>query len=110
MPLKLSATPVPVAINPEGVALVGGTRVTLETVVYCFNEGATPEEILQRYPTLKLADIYAVLGFYLNEKEQVDAFLQDARQKAQLVREPLKAQADASGIRERLLSRSRRAG
>jgi hypothetical protein len=31
-----------------------------------FKQGATAEEIVYRYPSLKLADLYAAIGFYLN--------------------------------------------
>ncbi|WP_390889389.1 DUF433 domain-containing protein [Leptodesmis sichuanensis] len=41
---------------------VGKTRVTLDTVVAVFKQGSTAEEIVYRYPTLKLADVYATIG------------------------------------------------
>lgn len=56
---------VPLAKSDDGVIRVGGTRVTLETVVTAFDAGSTPEEIAQDYATLKLDDIYAVITYYL---------------------------------------------
>lgn len=41
---------VPLVKDAEGVVRVGHTRVTLETIYYVFQEGATPEEVLLRYP------------------------------------------------------------
>lgn len=33
--------------DADGVVRVGGTRVTLDTIVFAFEEGATAEEITQ---------------------------------------------------------------
>jgi uncharacterized protein (DUF433 family) len=105
MALSIEAVPVPVKINADGVALVGGTRVTLDTVVGAFNEGATPEEIMQRYPSLRLADIYAVISYYLRQREEVDAYLSQRQQQAEEVRRQNEARFDMRGVRERLLAR-----
>ncbi len=64
MALLIETDPVPLATNTQGVVLVGGTRVTLDTVVLAFKDGATAEEIVQQYPSLRLADVYAVIGYY----------------------------------------------
>ena len=45
MTLEISSRPVPLSLDGDGVARIGGTRVTLETVVDAFNRGATAEEI-----------------------------------------------------------------
>ncbi len=61
MTLEISSRPVPLSLDLNGIARIGGTRVTLETVVDAFNRGATAEEIAQQYPTVELSDIYSVL-------------------------------------------------
>jgi uncharacterized protein (DUF433 family) len=99
--------PVPLQMNSDGVLLVGGTRVTLDTVVSAFNDGATPEEIVQQYPSLDLADIYAVLGYYLRHRAEVEVYLQRRQQQAQQVRQQNEARFPSAGIRERLLARRR---
>ena len=48
--------------DSRGVYRVGGTRVTLDLVVRAFNRGATAEDIVQRFPSLELSDVYLVLG------------------------------------------------
>jgi len=58
MALELVELRVPLAADAQGVIRVGGTRVTLDTVVSAFYEGATPEEITQQYPSLELGDVY----------------------------------------------------
>jgi uncharacterized protein (DUF433 family) len=59
MNLAILTKPVPLETNAGGVAVVEKTRVTLDTVIATFNQGATAEEIVFRYPSLKLADVYA---------------------------------------------------
>ena len=43
-------------------------------------EGASPEEILLRYPTLNLEKIHAIILYYLAKTEEVEAYLERARQ------------------------------
>lgn len=97
--------PIPLETNPDGVVLVGKTRVTLDTIVAVFNQGATAEEIVCRYPSLKLADVYATIAFYLNHQQEVEAYLQQRQQKAQAVRQMNQAKFDFRGLVDRLLAR-----
>jgi uncharacterized protein (DUF433 family) len=103
--LAISATPVPIRTDAEGVMRVGQTRVTLDTLVSAFRSGATAEQIAHDYPVLELADIYAVITFYLRHRADVDAYLDDQRRQGDALREELQARYDAQGIRERLLAR-----
>ena len=48
MSLAIAPESLPLIEHTDGVIRVGGTRVTLETVVEAFNEGATAEEIAAR--------------------------------------------------------------
>lgn len=107
MALNLRAEPVPVQLNADGVALVGGTRVTLDTVVYAFNDGLSAEEIVQQYPVLKLADVYAVIAYYLRARVEVEDYLRQREQLAATVRQQNEARFNPIGVRARLLSRRR---
>ena len=51
----LTIEPIPIVLGEDGVMRVRGTRVTLDTVLSAFSEGATAEEIAQRYPSISLA-------------------------------------------------------
>ena len=75
MTLAIVAEPAPLKLNEGGVVLVGNIRVTLDTVVAAFLEGATAEEIVEQYPSLQLANIHSVIGYYLRQKNEVDAYL-----------------------------------
>lgn len=105
MILSIAADPVPLAADAEGVVRVGGTRVTLDTLVAAFEEGASAEEIALQYPTLRLADIYATLSFYLHRRDEVEAYLAEQRRLGDEVRERLESRTDSGEIRARLLAR-----
>lgn len=73
--LVITTVPIPLETDADGVVRAGGTRVTLDTIVTAFEDGATAEEIVYQYPSLNLADIYSVLGYYLQHRPEVDAYL-----------------------------------
>ena len=105
MTLLIETQPLPLMLEKEGAICVNGTRVTLDTLVYAFLEGATAEEIAYQYPTLDLPDVYSVIGYYLHHRAKVDAYIRERKQVARKVREESEAKFTPNGIRERLLAR-----
>jgi uncharacterized protein (DUF433 family) len=105
MTLTIEVEPVPLHTDLDGVVRVGGTRVTLDTIVAAFQEGATAEEIAQQYPSLSLADVYDVIGYYLRRRDEVEAYLRQRQQEANRVRRQNESRFDPSGVRDRLLAR-----
>jgi uncharacterized protein (DUF433 family) len=105
MTLTLESPPLPLRADADNIVRVGGTRVTLETVVTAFRNGATAEQIAQDFSALQLADVYAVIQFYLTQREQVDQYLAERREAGDAVRSQVESQCDPAGIRERLLAR-----
>jgi uncharacterized protein (DUF433 family) len=103
--LLIETEPVPLEKDADGVVRVDGTRVTLDTVVAAFEEGATAEEIVYQYPSLDLATVYSVVGYYLQHRQDVEAYLLWRRQERERVREQNQAVVDSRGIRDRLLAR-----
>lgn len=89
----------------NGTLRVTGTRIPLETIVYCFQQGETPEMIVQQYPTLKLADVYTLIAYYLKNREAVEAYVKSQETRAEKVRKEIEAIWPSDGIRERLLAR-----
>lgn len=104
-PLAIHNDPVPLRVDAGGAVRVGPTRVTLETVLYAYKDGATPEEILDSFPTLLLADIYSVIGYYHRHKEEVETFLDQSEMEAEKLRQEIEARWPSAGLRERLLAR-----
>lgn len=103
--MVVAALPVPLAADADGVLRVGGTRVTLDTVVGAFRQGHSAETIADQYPSLALADVYAVIGYYLAHPDEVDGYLADRRKAADAVRQSNEARFDPAGVRARLLAR-----
>jgi uncharacterized protein (DUF433 family) len=81
MPLTIQTDPVPLACDADGTIRVANTRVTLETIVEQFRAGTSAEELLERFPVLSAADVYAVLAYYLRHQPEVKDYLaEQARQ------------------------------
>jgi uncharacterized protein (DUF433 family) len=103
---KLPATEaVPFEICQDGVLRVSGTRVTLDTLIAAFTEGATAEEIAQQYPSVPLADVYSLLGYYLRHPSEIQLYLNRREAEAERVRAENESHSDPAGIRRRLMSR-----
>ncbi|HEX8150449.1 MAG TPA: DUF433 domain-containing protein [Pyrinomonadaceae bacterium] len=98
---------VPLTTDEAGVLRIAGTRVSLDSVLHAFNEGATPEEIVQDFPTLDLAAIYAVVGYYLQNRAEVGQYLQQRKAEREELRREIETHVSPQGLRERLLRRKR---
>lgn len=101
----IHADPVPLAADASGVLRVGGTRVTLDTVVAAYHDGAAAEEIVLRYDALSLADVHAVLAYYLRHRAELDDYLARRRDHAAEVRRQVEARQGVQQVRERLTAR-----
>src|SRR3954464_15331056 len=101
----LAAKPPPLRIDEQGAVRVGKTRVTLDTVIGAHQSGCTAEDIARKYPSLELADVYAVITYYLWYPGQVEAYLERRRQQAEEIRRQNEQHSPAPGLRERLLAR-----
>ncbi|HEX5758385.1 MAG TPA: DUF433 domain-containing protein [Thermoanaerobaculia bacterium] len=102
------AEPVPLAVDADGVIRVGGTRVTLDTLVGVYSQGSTPEEIAEAFDVLRLDDVYAVITYYLRHREEVEEYLRRREAEAEKIRGEVEALWPQDGLRERLLARLRR--
>jgi uncharacterized protein (DUF433 family) len=111
MAIAFDAEPAPLRRDEQGDIRVGGSRVLLDLVVRAFEDGATPETIVQMYPTLTLVDVYGAVTYYLRHREDVENYLREREQRAAKIRKTIEArQEDVSHIRERLLRRRETAG
>lgn len=108
MTLATGTEVMPLHTDENGIIRVGGTRVTLDTVIAAFAEGATAEEIGQQYPSLHLADIYYVIGYYLRHPAEIEAYLQERKVQSDIVREENESRFDPQGVRDRLLARRKK--
>jgi len=99
--------PIPLSEDADGVIHVGGTRVTLDTVLAAYRQGSTPEQIAQDYSALQLADVYAAIAYSLRHREEIEDYLERRHRVAEAVRERFKARFPTEGLHERLEERLR---
>ena len=70
MTMQIEALPMPLRVDDDGVVRVGHTRVTLDTVVVAYLDGASPEEIVNRYPSIPTATHAALLIDYRRSRSR----------------------------------------
>jgi uncharacterized protein (DUF433 family) len=106
MSVLIHADAPPLRPDASGALRVGQSRVLLELVIRAFQDGATPEAIVQRYPTTTLADVYAVVAYYLRHRAEVETYMADREAQALEVRARVEqTQGDMAELRQRLLAR-----
>lgn len=99
--------PAPLREDAQGVIRAAGSRVTLDSLVALFDRGATAEEIVQSFPTLALADIYAILDFVVRRRETVDTYLARRRREDDETREDTERRAPSAPFFGALAARKR---
>jgi uncharacterized protein (DUF433 family) len=73
----------------DGGLYVGGTRVSLDSVVIRFQQGASPERIVQSFPTLKLSQVYGAIAYYLENETAVGDYIAAAEREFERSAPPL---------------------
>lgn len=79
-----------------------GTRISLDSVVYAFRKGLSPESIAQSYPLLDLEKVYGAITFYLANRSDIDAYLASEEQAFDVMPQPL--QVDAPSFYQKLVA------
>lgn len=97
--------PVPLVRDEAGRLIVDGTRVPLDTLVAAFKLGRSPEAIHESFHTVALADVYAILAYYLRHKAEVEAYLAGQERDATQIRARIEAEHPQEGLRAKLLAR-----
>jgi len=109
MSLTITSEAPPLRQEASGAVRVGNSRVLLELVIRAFQDGATPEMIVQRYPSATLEDIYAVVAYYLRHRPDVEQYLAERERTAGDVRRRIEArQGDLAEVRRRILAGQRK--
>jgi uncharacterized protein (DUF433 family) len=105
--LQIENEKVPLTADECGEVRISGSRVGLDSVVDLFEEGASPEQIIAEYDSLKLDDVYAVLTYYLRHKEEVKDWLAQQERKAQTAEREIRARFGHQALRARILKLER---
>lgn len=84
--LPLHADFPPLRVDEGGAVRVGKSRVSLDLVVEQYENGMTPEDMVRAYDSLELADVYAIVGYYLRHREEVQSYLKRRIEEAEILR------------------------
>ena len=99
------AKPPPLRADENGMLRVGRTRVTLDSLVAAYNNGCGADDIVRKYPTLDREDVYAIIAYYLWNKEELDRYLEENRRKTMLLRQEIEAKYPSDDFKKRILER-----
>ena len=100
---------VPLILTEDGTIRITGSSVPLESVLFQYEHGTSPEQIQESFTSLRLADIYAVISYYLNHREQVNEYLLGQEMKAEALRDDIESDpaymSKLTELRDRIKSR-----
>ncbi len=98
---------VPLRTDKFGIIRVGETQVLLELVIHAFQRGETAEGIIDSYPTLKLSDVYTVRAYYLNNRKEVETYLERADTAVERLQHDVESDqpGEATALRAKLRTR-----
>ncbi len=105
MSLTITIDSPPMTVDPTGTVRIGGTRVTLDTLIEAFRAGNTADQIAEQFTAVTLADIYAVISYYLRHRDSVDEYLAGRQRKATETRQVIETEHPPIGRRQTLESR-----
>ena len=71
----------------NGGYVIEATRVALDSVVYAFLRGESPEGIVESFPALTLEQVYGALSYYLAHREAIDEYLSEGKEEFARLRE-----------------------
>ena len=78
------------------------TRISLDSIVYAFRQGLSPESIVQSFPLLTLEQVYGAITFYLANRADIDTYLTDEEAAFDTMPQPL--QADAPNLYNKIMA------
>ena len=95
---------IPLRTDEHGAIRIGNTRVLLELVIHAYYMGETPEGIVDSYSSLTTSDVYAVIGYYLANRDEIDAYVRQRDEQADQTLHDIEANLtpDARALRTRL--------
>src|SRR5437899_12959381 len=106
--LPLQADPPPLRVEEGGAVRVGKSRISLDLVVEQYENGMTPEDMVRAYDTLVLADVHAVIAYYLRHRDEVRTYLKRREEEAEALQATIEAEQPPITRGELLARRSAR--
>ncbi len=109
-PIKFQATIPPFRYDEAGGIRIATTRVTLDSILACYQNGSIPEEIAIQFSVLSLEDIYSSITYYLTHRREIDTYLEQRQQQSQQLRQQITEKYKLGDLRNRLPARSQATG
>ncbi len=106
--LPLHADAPPLRVDHGGAVRVGNSRISLDFVVEQYEDGMTPEDMVRAYDTLVLADVYAIIAYYLRHRDEVWAYLKRRKEEADALQAKIEGERPRVSREELLARRSAR--
>ena len=96
----------------NGGYYVARSGVSLDSLVYAFRSGESPETIEQSFPSLSLEQVYGAIAFYLRNQDEVDANILEGEAEFERLVPPLgesapELYAKLQRVREQMSAKSR---
>jgi uncharacterized protein (DUF433 family) len=107
-PLPLRSDPLPLRVDKGDAVRVGRSRISLDLVIEQYENGMSPEDMVRAYDTLVLADVYAVIAYYLRHRDEVRIYLKRREEEAEALRATIEAEHPPITRQELLARRSAR--
>lgn len=90
--LRLEADPLPLSRDSAGVIRIAGTRVSLESIVVLYKQGASVQELAEAFPDSTLPDLHAAIAYYLRHRQEIKVYIEERQRKATEARERIRAE------------------
>ena len=104
--LPLHADRPPLRVDEGGAVRVGKSRISLDLVVEQYENGMAPEDMVRAYDSLVLADVHAVISYYLRHRDAVRVYLTQREADAEALRAKIEAERPRISRAELLARRS----
>jgi uncharacterized protein (DUF433 family) len=111
MSITLETLHVPLSTLSDGSLVITGTRLPLELLISDYQRGLTPQQLANHYSGLSLGDVYGVLAYYHQHREQVNHYVIQQEQRNERLHEKIHAAFPQEGlgksIRERFAEKQK---
>lgn len=95
----------PLALGEDGTIRIVGSRVTLDSIVHQFKQGATAEQIHEDFPSLSLREVYGAIAYYLDHTQEVEQYLTEQERDEKASRKQIESKNDVQILRKRIQAR-----
>ncbi len=95
----------PIRMDESGTHRIGNSRVTLDSIIYHYRNGASPEAIQDSFDSLTVDEVYGAISYYLNNCMVVEEYLIVREADAENIRSEIERKNPSEAWRMRLFNR-----